>query len=92
MSEIHITRSHKLSLMKARAAAEHVAVDLEKEFDLSFAWGEDGILRFERPGVRGELMLAKKEVTVQVRLGLFYLPFRAALEREIHEYFDERFS
>lgn len=91
MSEIHITRGHKLSLKKARAAAEHVAVDLKREFDISYVWGEDGVLRFERPGVRGQLTLSKKEVIVQVRLGLFYLPFKAALEREIHEYFDERF-
>ena len=92
MSEILVTRSHKLSMKKARLAAEHVAVDLEKEFDLTYAWDEDGVLRFERTGIRGQLMLAKHEVTVQVKLGLFYLPFRAALEREIHDYFDQRFS
>jgi hypothetical protein len=55
-------------------------------------WDEAGVLRFERTGVRGQLTLAKHEVTVQVKLGLFYLPFKAALEREIHEYFDQRFG
>lgn len=92
MSEILITRVHKLSMKKARLAAEHVAVDLQKEFDLSYVWDEAGVLRFERTGVRGQLTLAKHEVTVQVKLGLFYLPFKAALEREIHEYFDQRFG
>jgi putative polyhydroxyalkanoate system protein len=92
MSEILVTRSHKLSMKKARLAAEHVAVDLEKEFDLTYAWDEDGVLRFERTGIHGQLTLAKHEVTVQVKLAFFYLPFRAALEREIHEYFDQRFS
>lgn len=92
MSEILVTRTHKLSMKKARLAAEKVAVDLKKEFDLSYSWDADGVLRFERTGVRGQLMLAKHEVTVQVKLGLFYLPFKAALEREIHEYFEQRFS
>ena len=92
MSQINITRKHKLSLKKAKLAAEHVAVDLQNEFNLTYAWGEDGVLHFERPGVTGRLSLAKHEVTVQVRLGLFYLPFRAAVEREIHDYFDQRFA
>lgn len=87
-----MTRTHKLSMKKARLAAENVAVDLKNEFDLSFSWDPGGVLRFERTGVRGQLTLAKHEVTVQVKLGLFYLPFKAALEREIHEYFEQRFS
>ena len=92
MSHINITRKHKLSLKKARLAAEHVAVDLQIEFNLTYAWAEDGVLHFQRPGVSGQLFLAKHEVTVQVRLGLFYLPFRAVVEREIHDYFDQRFA
>jgi putative polyhydroxyalkanoate system protein len=92
MNEILITRVHKLSPNKARLAAEHVAVDLEKKFDLSCAWDEDGVMYFERTGVSGQLTLAKHEVTVQVKLGLFFLPFKAALESEIHQYFDKRFG
>ena len=92
MSEIQITRRHKLSPEKALEAAEHVAVDLENKFDLTRVWGEDGILRFERPGVDGQLTLAGQEVTVQVHLGLFYLPFKALLEQKIQQYFDKRFG
>ena len=92
MNQINITRKHKLSMKKAKLAAEHVAVDLQNEFNLTYAWGEDGVLHFQRTGVTGHISLAKHEVTVQVRLGLFYLPFRAAVEREIHDYFDQRFA
>lgn len=87
-----VTRTHKLSPKKARAAAEQVALDLEKKFDLTLTWGEDGVLHFERPGVHGQLILARHEVTVEVSLGLFYLAFKAALEGKIHEYFDQRFA
>ena len=92
MSEILITRNHRLSAKKARAAAEHVALDLQKEYELECEWGDDGVLRFERPGLHGKLTLAKGEVTVLVNLGFLLWPFRASLEREIHAYFDERFA
>lgn len=91
MSDILITRKHRLSAKKARVAAEHVALDLQKEFKLEYAWGDDGALLFEGSGVHGRLTLAKGEVTVQVALGFLLRPFRASLEREIHDYFDARF-
>jgi putative polyhydroxyalkanoate system protein len=92
MSEIVITRKHRLTAKKARAAAELVAADLRQEYNLNFAWGEDGALHFDRTGLHGRLTLAKGEATVQVHLGFLLRPFRASLEREIHEYFDQRFA
>lgn len=92
MSEILITRKHHLSAKKARAAAELVASDLQQEYNLNFEWGEDGALHFDRSGLHGRLTLAKGEATVQVHLGFLLRPFRSSLEREIHEYFDQRFA
>ncbi len=92
MSEILIIRKHKLSAKKAKAAAEHVAADLQKEFNLDYEWAEDGVLNFERSGLHGNLVLTKGEVRVQVTLGFLLRPFRSALEREIHDYFDQRFA
>ena len=59
MSEIVITRKHKLTAKRARAAAEHVAADLQKEFNLDYEWDEHGVLHFERAGVSGTLKLTK---------------------------------
>ena len=87
-----IVRQHQLDSENARVAAEHVAIDLEKKFDLTCSWGEDGVLHFERPGVNGHLTLAKREVSVEVSLSMFFMPFRAVLEQKIHEYFDKRFA
>lgn len=92
MSEIRIIRKHKLTAKKARLAAEKVAADLKEEFDLSYAWDEDGVLHFERTGLHGQLRLGRGQVSVHVRLGFLLIPFRAALEREIHDYFDQRFA
>jgi putative polyhydroxyalkanoate system protein len=92
MSEISIIRKHKLTAKKARIAAEKVAADLREEFGLDYAWDEDGVLHFERTGLHGQLRLARGQVSVHVRLGFLLIPFRTALEREIHEYFDQRFA
>ena len=92
MSEILITRTHRLSAKKARSAAELVASDLQKEYNLNYGWGEDGALHFDRAGLHGSLVLGKGEATVHIHLGFLLRPFRGALEREIHQYFDERFA
>jgi putative polyhydroxyalkanoate system protein len=92
MSEILITRKHRLSAKKAKSAAELVASDLQQEYNLNFGWGEDGALHFDRAGLHGRLILGKGEATVQVHLGFLLRPFRGTLEREIHQYFDERFA
>jgi putative polyhydroxyalkanoate system protein len=92
MSEIRITRKHKLSAKKARAAAEHVAADLRKEYNLDYAWDDEGVLHFKRTGLHGKLTLTKGYVSVHVHLGLLLIAFRSVLEREIHEYFDQRFA
>jgi len=92
MSEILVTRKHQLAARKAKAAAVEVADSLRDEFSLNYEWVDAGLLRFYGVGVRGELALARGEVTVHVHLGFLLLPLRGALEREIHRYFDERFG
>lgn len=92
MSDIVITRKHTLGLRKARAAAERIAADLKARFDLSYAWSGCNVLVFERPGVAGQLDLARHEVALTVRLGLFYRPFGATLAQEIHACFDRELA
>mgnify|MGYP000845522104 FL=1 len=92
MSEILITKKHRLTARKARAAAELVAADLEKEFNLEHEWDDEGVLHFERMGVHGQLTLGRGEVTIHIHLGFLLRPFKSGLEREIHDYFDSRFA
>ena len=54
--------------------------------------GRGRCLHFDRSGLHGRLTLAKGEATVQVHLGFLLRPFRGSLEREISEYFDQRFA
>jgi putative polyhydroxyalkanoate system protein len=92
MSEITITRMHTLPPRKAKAAAQSVADDLQSRFGLQHAWDDDGTLAFHRPGLSGRLTLGRRQVTVQIRLGLVFSPLKSILERQIHDYFDQRFA
>ena len=50
------------------------------------------MLSFRRPGLSGQLTLARRQVTVEVRLGLLLSPLKASFEREIQDFFDQRFA
>jgi putative polyhydroxyalkanoate system protein len=90
MSDIIIRRQHGKSRAEARASAEHMASELQAEFDLAYAWSDD-VMRFKRPGLSGELSLDDHEVTLNIRLGFLLFALKPAIEREIHKFFDENF-
>jgi putative polyhydroxyalkanoate system protein len=91
MAQIDITCAHRLSPAKAKAAAERVGQHLADEFGIKYQL-EDGMLRFERPGVNGHMKLGKDSVHIVVRLGLLLLPFRAKIEQEIKHNLEELFA
>ena len=86
-----VTRPLRLGPKKARHAAEQVAADLKSEYGLEYTWAEDDVLAFKRPGLSGQLRLQRKQVVVELRLGLMLSPFRSSLQRHIEEFFDQRF-
>jgi putative polyhydroxyalkanoate system protein len=91
MPTISVSRAHKLSHKKARDAADRIARDLKRRFDLDYAWDGDEVT-FERPGVSGRMLVAKDRVALDVRLGLLLTPIKPAIEREIHAQFDKLFG
>ena len=90
MSDIVIRRPHGKSLAEARASAEHMAAELNEEFDLAYTWSDD-VMRFKRPGVSGELSVDEREVALNIRLGFLLFALKPTIEREIHRFFDENF-
>src|ERR1700693_6611276 len=54
MPTISVRRRHKLDHKKARAAAQKIAEDLNKRFDLVCRWKGDDV-SFERPGLSGNM-------------------------------------
>lgn len=88
MSEIDIRRKHSLAPAKAREAAEKVARQLKREFELKYRW-EGASLHFERPGVDGKLTVNASEVRLRARLGLLLAFLKPQIERKVHEHLDE---
>ena len=68
MALIAIAKKHALSHQKARVAAEKIAVDLNKRFDLDYSWKGDDI-EFKRSGLAGALHVGKDTVKLNCELG-----------------------
>lgn len=87
MASISITRAHSLPLREAREAAERIARDLDRRFDLAWTWDGDDVV-FRRTGLSGRLRVGAQEVRLDVRLGLMLAVLKPALEREIRARLD----
>jgi putative polyhydroxyalkanoate system protein len=91
MATIAIAKKHALSHKKAKEAAQKVAEDLNKRFDLDYTWNGDCI-DFTRPGLTGQLHILKDEVRLDCKLGFLLGAIKGAIEREVHKEFDHRFG
>ncbi len=82
MADIRITQTHKLAHKKAKAAAQKVADQMAKEYDIASEWDGD-VLLFKRSGVSGSLMLSAKEVTLTIKLGFLLKAFAPTIEDKV---------
>lgn len=90
MSNISIRRHHALSITDARKAAEKVARQLEKDFDLEYEW-QGHVLHFSRSGVEGTLHVTDQEVRIDARLGLLLGFLKARIEAEVEDNLERLF-
>jgi putative polyhydroxyalkanoate system protein len=88
MSTIDIHRAHSLDKAHAREAAETLAKDLSRQFDVNYEWEGDR-LRFKRSGVKGRLEISEQELHVHLELGLMLRAFKSRIEQEIHTQLDQ---
>jgi putative polyhydroxyalkanoate system protein len=91
MATIELKRDHTLGMKKARAAAQRVADEMEREFGMTSEWDGD-VLRFERTGVHGELVVGRNHVELHAKLGFLLSAFKGRIEETIHRNFDEYFA
>ena len=88
MAAISIARRHGLTHKKAREVAERIARDLDKRFQLHYAWEGDEVA-FQRPGVSGRMQVGKDTLRLDVHLGFLLIALKPAIEREIHAQLDK---
>lgn len=91
MADIEIHRAHGLGLAGARRAAEQMAADLGRKFDVRASWQGDR-LRFARPGVAGFVQLTDKDLTLSISLGFLLKAMQASIEGLIQHELDALFA
>ncbi|MDX1756832.1 MAG: polyhydroxyalkanoic acid system family protein [Marinobacter sp.] len=88
MSVIDVHRSHSLDHEHARQAAEALARDLSRQFDVHYQW-EGDVMRFKRSGVKGHLDITPQDIHVRLELSMLLRPFKSRIEQEIHSQLDQ---
>ena len=91
MADISITVPHKMSLKKARAAAQKVAEKMAEEFDVSSEW-EGDVLSFSRSGVNGTLAVHEKQAQLEITLGFMLRAFAPTIEEKVTQNMQKVFS
>ncbi len=82
MADISIRQKHLLTAKKARAAAEKVADEMAKDFDMAIDW-QDDVLNFKRSGVSGSLTLLEREAQLEITLGFMLKAFAVKIEEKV---------
>ena len=91
MSYIDMHARHTMSRENAQVAADELASDLARTFDIDYGWEGDHI-HFERPGVSGTIMVRDKEIRIQAQLGLMLMFLKPQIENEITRYLRDHFG
>jgi putative polyhydroxyalkanoate system protein len=91
MADIHIHRTHRLGLAKARRTAWQWAEAAEEKFGMECTVIEgktSDVVEFTRAGVDGRLVVDADSFDLTARLGLLLGAFRGRIEAEIEENVD----
>ena len=91
MADIEIKRVHNLGMKAARAAADKMAEQLGRKFDLKGDW-QGNVLRFERPGVSGMLSVNEKDLALSVSLGFLLKAMKGSIEAAVRNEMDKLFA
>ena len=91
MSVIDMRASHDLSRDDAQRAADELAGDLARKFEIDYGWDGDHI-HFERPGVHGTITVRENEIRIKAMLGLLLMFLKPRIEDEIREYMQSHFG
>lgn len=92
MPDIHIERTHKLGLARARALAFRWAEQAEEKFEMECTYEEgksSDLVTFTRSGVNGEMKVTATTFELHARLGFLLGAFKDRIEREIVHNLDE---
>lgn len=82
MADIEIIQPHTMTPDAARAAAQQVADKVAADFGMECVW--DGpVLRFERSGVDGTLVVGEHDARLAITLGLMMKAFAPMVQDKL---------
>ena len=91
MADIEIIQPHTMTPDAARAAAQQVADKVAADFGMECRW--DGpVLRFERSGVDGTLVVGETDARLEVTLGLMMKAFAPMVQDKLARKMQKVFS
>ena len=91
MADIEIIQPHSMTPDAARAAAQQVADKVAADFGMECRW--DGpVLRFERSGVDGTLVVGETDARLEVTLGLMMKAFAPMVQDKLARKMQKVFS
>lgn len=82
MADIEIIQPHGMTPDAARAAAQQVADKMAADFGMAYQW-EGTVLRFERSGVDGTLVVGECDARLEIRLGLMMKAFAPMVQDKL---------
>jgi putative polyhydroxyalkanoate system protein len=88
LANLIITREHELSVKEAKAVAQNMMAELEREYNIESEWDGD-TLNFERSGINGCLDVSKDQLQIEMKLGMMLKPFQSKIEAAINDKLDE---
>ena len=92
MPDLRIHRDHALGLARAREIARDWMADAQDRLGLACQCepgAEADCIRFERPGVSGELRVSASRFELEAKLGFLLGAFKDRIESEIEKNLDE---
>jgi putative polyhydroxyalkanoate system protein len=87
MADIEFTKSHSLTIAKAKSLVQETADSLAAEYGLSSEWCGN-TLHFHRSGVDGRMHVTDSEIRLYVTLGFLLKAFKGAFVDHIERNFD----
>lgn len=91
MANLKFERSHGMGITAAREAAQRLADLMTERYAIGCAWDGD-VLRFERSGLRGTLVVSADRIELDARLGVLLAGFRPRIEEQLDQNFEAYFG
>ncbi|MEO8599064.1 MAG: polyhydroxyalkanoic acid system family protein [bacterium] len=91
MADISITQEHTLPYDQARTAAQKVADQMAREYDMSIVW-EGDVLTFQRSGIDGTLAVQPNQAVLDITLGFMLKGFAGQIEEKLSRNMAKVFS